>query len=86
MARLLGPRGAMLRMAESYRTADNTTEILVENHGPTEVQLLFNSTFGMPSYVRGWLSEYLVALRAKESSVEFAAEPGGTRFVVRWSD
>jgi uncharacterized protein (TIGR02265 family) len=86
VARLLGPRGAMLRMAESYRTADSTTEILVENHGPTEVQLLFNSAFGVPTYIRGLLSEYLVALRVNQSWVEFAPEPAGVRFTVRWSN
>ncbi|MFZ5445882.1 MAG: DUF2378 family protein [Myxococcota bacterium] len=83
--RLLGPKKALVRMADNYRTADNMTSAKVVDRGPTEVEVEFNSTGGMPTYVRGVISESLVLLDVAGATVDLVSEtPEGTRYAVRW--
>lgn len=85
VARLAGPQGILLRIADSYRTADSFTVVRAEKVGPREVHLVFNTDFGVPTYIRGILSEALVVLEERTHSVAFTPEPGGgTRFIIRW--
>lgn len=85
VARLAGPRGILLRIADSYRTADSFTVVRAEQVAPCEVHLVFNTDFGVPTYIRGILSEALVVLGQHQHSVTFVPEPaGGTRFIAKW--
>lgn len=84
--RISGPRRAMLRAMENYRTADSVTTVKSTELGPTSIDLEFSSSFGIPTYVCGLLSETLVLLRAREPRVAFRDLPSGaTVFNVSWA-
>jgi uncharacterized protein (TIGR02265 family) len=83
--RLSGPRRALLRTMESYRTADNATRVTSVERGPTQIDLEFSSDFGVPTYVKGLLSETMILLRAKAPTVTFEkTAAGATVFSVSW--
>lgn len=84
--RALGPRRAMLRMMENYRTADSVTTVAATEVSTTAIDLEFNSAFGVPTYVAGLLSEALVQMRAPEPKVAFRELPTkATVFAVSWT-
>ena len=84
--RLIGPRRALLRMMENYRTADSLTTVKATEKGPTSIELEFNSSFGVPTYIRGLLSESVIQMRAHEPKVEVLdLASGATRFTVSWA-
>jgi uncharacterized protein (TIGR02265 family) len=86
LLRMVGTRRALLRMMESYATADNVTTIKAMERGPKCVDLEFNSAFGVPTYVRGVLLEAMPLLGAREPKVEFQVAPSGaTVFTASWS-
>ena len=86
LLRMVGTRRALLRMMESYRTADNVTTIKATERGPQCVDLEFNSAFGIPSYVCGVLLEAMPMVGARDPRVEFRLEPSGaTVFTATWS-
>ena len=77
LLRMVGPRRALLRVMESYRTADNITTITATERGPKCIALEFNSAFEIPTYVRGLLLEALPLLGGHEPKVEFRTLPSG---------
>ncbi|MBL8913612.1 MAG: DUF2378 family protein [Archangium sp.] len=81
--RRLGARHALLRMPQNYRSADSVTEVTAREVSPFTVELTFNTTGGMPTYVRGLMLETLHQLKA-EGTVSFDARPLGTVFTVSW--
>lgn len=84
--RLSGPRRAMLRTMENYRTADSVTTVKATELGAASIDLEFSSSFGVPTYVRGLLSETLVLLKVREPRVEFRdLATGATVFNVSWT-
>lgn len=85
--RLSGPRRALLRIGENFRTADSITEVKAVERGPTAIDLEFNDVVGgVPDYVRGVLLESLVLLKVKTGTVTSQSRPGGgVLFEVRWS-
>jgi uncharacterized protein (TIGR02265 family) len=84
--RLIGPRRALLRMAENFHTADSITSVTARELGPSSIELEFKPVFGIPTYTRGVLLEALVLLRAKDAKVEFKDLPtDATLFTVSWA-
>jgi uncharacterized protein (TIGR02265 family) len=76
----------LLRITENYRTADSVTTVKAVEKGPTAIELEFNSAFGVPSYIRGVLSESVVQMRARDPKVEVLdLASGATRFTVSWA-
>ncbi len=85
VARLLGPRRALLRLADSYSTADDMTKVYGSEKGERHVELLFNDIDQMPTYVRGTLSEALLLLGVQAHDISFELRADGyTRFDVTW--
>jgi uncharacterized protein (TIGR02265 family) len=83
--RLLGPKKALGRMMDNYRTADSMTVIKVTDRGPSEMELEFNSVGGMPTYVAGVLHESLSMLQVAEARVDLLPSSlTATRFLVTW--
>lgn len=83
--KMMGPRRALLRMAENFKTADNITEVTAKSHGETHVEMVFNDIGGMPTYVRGLLLKAMTTLGVKNPSVTFAVLPNGhTKFDAKW--
>jgi uncharacterized protein (TIGR02265 family) len=86
LLRMLGPRRALLRIMESYRTADNVTTIKATERAPNCVDLEFNNAFEVPTYVRGLVLEAMPMLGAREPKVEFRLLPSGvTVFTASWT-
>ncbi|MGV3624014.1 MAG: DUF2378 family protein [Archangium sp.] len=84
--KLLGPRKALLQIAESYKTSDNITKVTTQELSPTHVKLSFNSVGGVPTYVRGLLREAMHALKVRDGGITFLERAdGGTDFEVKWS-
>ncbi|MFO0600006.1 MAG: DUF2378 family protein [Myxococcaceae bacterium] len=83
--KLLGPRRALLRMAENFETADNMTKVYPKELSPTHIELLFNDIGKMPTYVRGILIYALGELGQPNAKVTFEERADGyTRFDVSW--
>lgn len=83
--KLLGPRKALLQIAESYKTSDNITKVTTYELSPTHVKLSFNSVGGVPTYVRGLLLEAIDVLKVKNGVITFLERAdGGTDFEVKW--
>ena len=84
--RLVGPRRAMLRMAENFQTADSVTRVIARELTATSIELEFRPSFGIPTYQRGVMLEALGLLRAKEPKVEFRELPtDAMQFIVSWA-
>lgn len=84
--KLLGPRKALLQIAESYKTSDTITKVTTAELSPTHVKLSFNSVGGVPTYVRGLLAEAMDVLKVKNGVITFLERAdGGTDFEVKWS-
>lgn len=84
VARLVGPRGMLLRLPETYRTADDVMNLTATARGPREVLLHCASVFGIPTYVRGVLSETMTVMGVRHSVSFSMAADGSTDFVVTW--
>lgn len=83
--KLMGPRRALLRMADNFKTADSVTEVVATARGDTHVEMVFNDIGNMPTYVRGLLSRAMTLLGLPTHSVTFEALPNGhTRFDAKW--
>jgi uncharacterized protein (TIGR02265 family) len=83
--RLLGPRRAILRMAENFRTADTFSRVIVRELGPNHLELDYSPTAGMPELVKGILSESMLTIGLKNPSVEFrSAADDAAVFTLRW--
>ncbi|MFT3712907.1 MAG: DUF2378 family protein [Archangium sp.] len=84
--KLMGPRRALLRMAENFKTADNITEVTATAHAEKHVEMVFNDIGNMPTYMRGLLSTAMTMLGAPKHEVTFAVLPNGhTKFDAKWS-
>lgn len=85
VARMLGPKRALLRMADNFSTGDDMTKVYASAKGDQHVELLFNDLGGMPTYIVGILSEALGQLGVTKHTVEFEERADGyTRFDVKW--
>jgi len=84
--RMLGPRRAALRMPENYRSADSITQVVARELGPSRVELTFNTTGGMPTYVRGLMLESLRQVGARAPEVSFEERSNETVFVMSWQE
>jgi uncharacterized protein (TIGR02265 family) len=85
-ARLMGPRRALLRMAESFKSGDTSTTIVATEPGPQMVDILVTPDGGVPEYFRGLFSELLVQIGVVANQVEFRPSPyGGRVFRVSWT-
>lgn len=83
--RLLGPRRALLRMADSMATADNFTQVKPQDLGPRQVRLHFNHSYGVTAYQRGLLSELMALVGAKDHRVDLAHGEGDeVSYTVTW--
>lgn len=84
--KLIGPRRSLLRMMENYATADNMTTVKVVEVTPTTMELEFNSTGDMPTYVRGILSEMLRTVGARDIKIDYRTLPSSaTVYSVSWT-
>jgi uncharacterized protein (TIGR02265 family) len=84
--RMLGPRRAVLRMPENYRSADSITHVIAREVSPTCMELTFNTTGGMPTYVRGLMLESMTHVGAREPRVTFEERANETVFVLSWEE
>lgn len=77
--RMMGTRRAMLKMADSYRTADNVTKVAVKELAPNRMELRFDVDGGMPypTYTQGILLEGIRLVGGKTPAVDFTVEPAG---------
>lgn len=82
--RFLGPARALLRMPENYQSADSITRVTARQLSPREVELTFNTTGGMPTYVRGLMLETLAHLKAHDATVRFDERIDSTVFNLSW--
>lgn len=83
--RMLGPRRALLRMMENFRTADSVTTMKAVELSPTCIELDTRPVTDVPTYVCGLLSEIMVLLAAREPKVEHRIEGKESRvFKVTW--
>lgn len=83
--RLLGPRRALLQIMDSYRSADNITQVTVKELAPNHLQLAFNTVGGAPTYVEGLFFGLMKVMNIKDGAVTFVTSPdGGAVFDVRW--
>ncbi|MBL8911148.1 MAG: DUF2378 family protein [Archangium sp.] len=83
--KLMGPRRALLRMAENFKTADNVTEVTATARGETHVEIVFNDIGKVPTYVRGLLLEAMTTMGLQKPTVTFEELPNGhTKFDARW--
>ncbi len=83
--KLLGPKRALLRIAESYRMSDNITQVTTTDMGPTHVRLSFNTVGGCQTYVRGLLLEAMATLNVRPGEITFIDRAdGGTDYDVKW--
>lgn len=82
--RRLGPRRALLRMPDNYRSADSVTKVTARELSSTEIELTFNSTGEMPTYVRGLMLETLAQLETPATAT-WEVRPEGTVFKISWS-
>jgi uncharacterized protein (TIGR02265 family) len=85
LLRMLGPRRAMLRLAENYRTADSVTEVVTTQVSPTHLRLAYGDTGGVPTYVKGVLAESLERIGVT-ARIAFIEAPEGVTFDVRWDE
>lgn len=84
--KLMGPKKALLRVAESYKMSDTITKVDTQELGPTHVKLSFNSVGGVPTYVRGLLQEAMTTLNVKNGAITYLERAdGGADFDVKWS-
>lgn len=85
VARILGPKRALLRMADTFSSADSITKVTAEAKSDRQVELHFTEVGAIPTYVKGILSEALLQLGVKDHTVSFKAHPhGGATFDVTW--
>lgn len=84
LLRLFGPRRALLRMQENYHSADSITRIDARALSPTSVELVFNTTGGTPTYVRGLMLGTLIHLKVRSPQVTFEETGGRTVFTTSW--
>jgi len=85
LLRMLGPRRAMLRLAENYRTADSVTEVVTTQVSPTHMRLAYSDTGGVPTYMKGVLAESLERIGV-DARIAFIEAAEGATFDVRWDD
>ncbi len=86
LLRLIGPRRALMRMKENFKTSDSVTTITSTEVSPTCIEIEFLTVFGTPTYAQGILLEALVQLKAREPKVEFRVLPSAaTVFTVSWA-
>lgn len=70
MAKIVGPRRALMRARQSWRSGNNYTEVQVEEFSPTEFRAIFNES-GVSRWVsQGLLLAGLTFAGAKETIVE----------------
>lgn len=86
LLRLMGPHRTVRRMAENYRSADSITEVTTHQLGPCRYELIFNTTGGMPDYVRGLLHEAMLMLNVKDPQLTFEVRADGTAFTLWWNE
>jgi uncharacterized protein (TIGR02265 family) len=83
--KLQGPRRSLLAIASNYSTADNVTKVATRELGPKEIELTFNQSGGVPTYVRGLILEAMATVGATGCRADFTTRPNGDEvFVVRW--
>lgn len=87
--RMMGPRRAVTRLAESFRQSDDFTQVEVRELGPQKTLVRFTVPGGLPYpwYTEGVLLEGLALLGAKSPAVEVQAATGdSTDFIVSWAE
>jgi uncharacterized protein (TIGR02265 family) len=85
VSRMVGPRGTLARLPESYASADSVTQVTVTERGPRHVELRFNAASkGVIDYDRGIVS---ATLEPMVSGLEVAAMPlvDGALLRVTWA-
>ena len=84
--RIMGPRRAVLRMAENFRTADNFSSVSVREIGPRHLEVAYTPVAGMPELVLGILSESMTLIGVKNPRVVFELTPSsdGAIYSLRW--
>lgn len=88
--RLLGPRRALRRLTEQYRTADSVTTVESRELDPTSIELVYTVVGGIPqpSYVKGILKAGMELVGARDTKVSWSHDeqtPGAWRYVVSWA-
>ena len=82
--RVLGTKRGLMKVADSFRSADNVTTVEVADTGPknANVRIIVPGGLRYPSYTQGIFLEGLTLLGAKQPRV--ALKPDGS-FDVSWS-
>lgn len=85
--RLLGTKRGIMKVADSFRTADNVTAVEVQDTGPksANVRIIVPGGVDVPAYTQGIFLEGLLLLGAKEPRVDFKPDERGGSFDVSWT-
>jgi uncharacterized protein (TIGR02265 family) len=85
VARLIGPRRAMLRTSK-YRSIDNFTKATARELAPNLIEIRYEAIGGIPQFAQGAMIATLRAVNAKDPKVEIT-EFDGSNCVFRasWS-
>lgn len=82
--KLQGPRRTLHSIANSYKSADSVTKVTTREVSPTEFELTFVGTGGVPTYKRGLLLEVFAQLGVN-ATVTYAELPGDREvFTAKW--
>lgn len=85
VARLLGPQRALLRLSDSFGTADSTSQVSARAEGPRQVRIEFGDDAGTPTYLEGIFRQLLEALGVGTVRIARQREASGhTVFLVSW--
>jgi uncharacterized protein (TIGR02265 family) len=75
IARVLGPRRALLRLKEAFPSLNNFMEVILQELKPDHFRMSLNETYGHPEYVQGAVCETMRIAGAKAPVVVI---PGAT--------
>lgn len=85
MAKLLGPRRALLRLPQGFTSVNNFMKMELEERAPNYFRVYLNETYGNPAYVRGALMAAMNIAGAKDpQAVIVEAKGDGVSVDVRW--
>ena len=86
LLKIMGPRRAVLRTAENFRTADNFSSVSVREVSRNHLELAYTPVAGMPELVLGILSESMTLIGIKNPQVVYELTPSsdGAIYSLRW--
>lgn len=85
LLKIIGPRRALQRMNQNFRTSDNFVESRLTELSPTSVEMWISHTMGRPTYYEGILLQLMEVLEVKSPRVELVSAEGvEATFRISW--